>query len=301
MRTLMTTLSNARYAGRVPIAPGVEAFLFDRAGQSVIALWDTGREGGVKQLAINLGDSPRMIDLWGNDIPLLRPVDDKFTGTVQLVIGTMPVFLTNIDGPLSQLRASVAIDRPLIESTFRAHSRHFKFTNTYPMHITGSFKLRPPQGWTITPSMQNFSLNPGETLDREITIEFPFQSTAGARTIQAEFAMNGEKTSTFQMPLEIKLGLSDVGMQTFAFRDGKDVVIQQIIQNYGDKPIDYSAFAVFPGQARQERLITNLGAGRSIIKRYRFADVKPGSGATVRVGVKEIDGMRILNDEVQAP
>src|SRR5207237_9767053 len=53
MRTLMITLSNARYAGRVPIAPGVEAFLFDRSGQSVIALWDTGREGGVKQLAIN--------------------------------------------------------------------------------------------------------------------------------------------------------------------------------------------------------------------------------------------------------
>ena len=79
------------------------------------------------------------------------------------------------------------------------------------------------------------------------------------------------------MPLEIKLGLSDVGMQTFAFRDGKDVVIQQIIQNYGDKPIDYSAFAVFPGQARQERLITNLGAGRSVIKRYRFADIKAGS------------------------
>ena len=301
MRTLLTILGQARYAGRVPIAEGIESFLFDRGGQSVLVLWDNGHAGKVRSVPLNLGDSPRMTDLFGNDIPLLRPVNDAASGTVQLVVGPSPVFLTNIDGPLALLRATVAIDRPLIESTSSAHSRRIRFKNTYPIHVTGSFKLKAPKGWTITPSMQDFSLNPGETFDRDFTIEFPLSSVAGSRTIEAEFFIQAEKTTKFHMPLSVKLGLSDVGMQTLAIRDDKDIVIQQIIQNYSDKAIDYNAFAIFPGQARQERFITDLGPGQSIVKRYRFPNAIAPRGSTVRVGVKEMDGVRMLNDEVEVP
>jgi hypothetical protein len=87
-------------------------------------------------------------------------------------------------------------------------------------------------------------------------------------------------------------------MQALAIRDGKDVVVQQVISNYGEKPIDYTAFAVFPGQARQERLVTQLGPGRTTIKRYRFNSVDLSAETKVRVGVKELLGTRILNAEV---
>jgi hypothetical protein len=79
-------------------------------------------------------------------------------------------------------------------------------------------------------------------------------------------------------------------------RDGKDVVVQQIITNYSDRKIDYTAFAMMQGLARHERLVTNLASGRSTIKVYRFANA---GGTKVRVGVKELDGTRILNDEVE--
>src|SRR6185369_7636162 len=140
-----------------------------------------------------------------------------------------------------------------------------------------------------------FTLNPGETFDRELTIELPYNSIAGSKTIAAEFQLQAEKNSTFTVPIQLNLGLSDVGMQTLALRDGKDVIVQQMITNYGDKPIDYTAFAIFPGQARQERLVTNLGAGRTTIKRYRFTNVRTVD-AKVRAGVKEMVGSRILND-----
>lgn len=301
VRTLLTTLSQAHYVGHVPIAEGIESFLFDRGGEGILVLWDNGRAAGLRELPLNLGDAPRMTDLYGNDVPLLRPVNDPNTGTVQLVIGPMPVFLTNIDGSLAQLRSSVAIDRPLIESTSSEHARRFRFKNLYPIHIAGSFKLKAPKGWTITPSMQDFSLNPGDTFDREIAIEFPISSTAGSRTIEAEFFVQADKTSKFRMPLAVKLGLSDVGMQTIAIRDGKTVMVQQMIQNYSDRAIDYNAFAIFPGQARQERLVTDLGPGQSTVKRYRFNNATAAKGSTVRVGIKEIDGSRVLNDEVEIP
>ena len=301
MRTLLTTLSQARYMGRVPIADGIESFLFDRSGEGILVLWNNGRSTKVHEMPLNLGSSPRMNDLYGNDIPLVRPANDPSSGTVQLVIGPMPLFLTNIDGSLAQLRSSVSIDRPLIESTSSAHTRKIRFKNAYPIHVTGSFSLKPPKGWTITPSIQDFSLNPGEMYDREISIEFPVSSSAGSRTIEAEFIVHGERLNQFRMPLTVKLGLSDVGMQTMAIRDGKDVVVQQIIQNYSDHAIDYNAFAIFPNQARQERLVTDLAPGQSALKRYRFNNASAPKGSTIRVGIKEIDGSRVLNDEVEAP
>lgn len=296
LRTLTTTLTGAVYRGRVPLADGVEAFLFDRAGHGVLALWDRGNSAGVKHLAVNLGSSPASVDLWGNITPLLRAPEDK--NDVQLVVGPTPIFLVDIDGPQAELRASLAIDQPLLESSFEPHSRHIRFTNPYRTAIGGMLRLKAPPGWTISPPTFNFSLNPGETFDREITIEFPYNSFAGPKTVSCEFALQGESSSNFSVPLTLNLGLSDVGMQTLALRDGDSVIVQQMVSNYGEKPINYSAFAVFPGQARQERLVTNLAPGRSTMKRYRFTHVPPGGKVNIRVGVKELDGMRILNDEI---
>src|SRR5205823_12687763 len=132
-----------------------------------------------------------------------------------------------------------------------------------------------------------------------VHIQFPYNSFAGPKTIMAGFSIQAEKSSTFTLPITLKLGLSDVGLQTLALRDGKDVIVQQMITNYGEKPIDYTAFAIFPGQARQERLVTNLGAGRTTIKKYRFSGVDRAPKMKIRSGVKELSGTRILNEEVE--
>lgn len=299
MRTLISTLSGATYKGRVPIAEGVEAFLFDRAGQGILVMWDRGNTAEPKQFPLNLGDRPRRIDLWGNVTPLLNPDARRTSGMTEQTIGAMPIMLVDIDAQLALLRASVAIDRPLIESSFQTHSRRLRFSNPFKTAISGTVRLRAPGGWTLNPPTHTFNLNPGETYDREISIEFPYNSYAGAKTIDAEFALQADRPANFNVPITLQLGLSDVGMQTMAIRDGKDIVVQQTLQNYGDHPIDYTAFAIFPGQARQERLVANLGPGRSTIKRYRFTNVGRAAGTRVRVGVKELNGSRILNDEVE--
>ncbi|MGH7177876.1 MAG: hypothetical protein ACREJC_10880, partial [Tepidisphaeraceae bacterium] len=298
VRTIMTTLSNATFKGVVPIGEGVEAFLFDRNGQGVLVVWDRGSERGMKQLALNLGERPQRVDLWGNVTPLLRFGNDARDGKVRIELGPMPVMLIDIDTTLAQLRASVTVDNDRIESSFKAHARRIRFTNSYHTAISGTLKLSAPKGWVINPPSHTFALNPGETFDREIAIEFPYNSFAGARTINAEFHVQADTVANFTVPIILKLGLSDVGLQTLALRDGKDVIVQQMITNYGEKPIDYAAWAIYPGQARQERLVTNLAPGRTTIKKYRFAEVPVLRDARVRSGVKELVGTRILNDEV---
>jgi len=297
MRTLITMLSGTTFRGKVPVAEGVEAFLFDRNGTGILCLWDKGHDSGVKQLEVNPGTHPMLVDLWGNATPLLSSAKARQDGRVQLAIGPMPVFLVDIDGPLAQLRSSVAFDRPLVESSFQAHARHLHFVNPYRDAISGQIRLRPPAGWSVEPPSVSFNLNPGEMFDREVEISFPYNSVGGNKTIAAEFSLQADRSSSFVVPLTLKLGLADVGMQTIAQRQGKDVMVQQVISNYGDRAIDYSAFAIVPGQARQERLVMNLGAGQTIVKRYRFNNVGPDT-PTVRVGLKEQAGTRLLNDQV---
>lgn len=322
-RTLALMLSNATFRGRVPIAENVEAFLFDREGQGVLMLWGRGDSAGDRDLSINLGPRPVRVDLWGNVAPLLASertaaaagvATPSSTGPsfapgnkVRVNVGPTPIFIVGIDGEMMRLRSSVAWDNDRVESSFRPHVRRLRFANPYATAISGTVRLRGPAGWVLSPPTQTFSLNPGETFDREVTVEFPYNTFAGVKPVVVDFLLQGEADATFSVPVPLTLGLSDVGLQTIALREGDDVIVQQIITNYGARAIDYTAFAVFPGHARQERLVTNLGPGRTTLKKYRFAGVNAagaagaaGTPATrVRSGLKELEGTRILNDEVQ--
>jgi hypothetical protein len=301
VRTLITQLSGTKFLGKVPIASNVEAFLFDRDGQGILVLWSRGNESATKQLAINLGERAARVDLWGNFSPLIAadskngdPKSDK----VDLDLGPMPIILVDIDGVTAQMRASVGFDQPLLESSFQPHSRKIHFENPGHTTIGGQLKLTGPDGWTLTPSVFSFTLNPGESFDRDVSIEFPYNSFAGPKTVKADFQIQAERNTSFTVPISLSLGLSDVGMQSMALRDKNDLIVQQMISNYGNKPIDYTAFAVYPGQARQERLVTQLGPGRTTIKLYRFSKVQIIPNAKVRSGLREVEGTRILNDEV---
>lgn len=296
LRTIITTLSGATYRGKVPIAEGVEAFLFDRGGQGILALWDRGSQSEVRELAVNFGAEPNMLDLWGNRTPLTRLKDGK--EGVSLKIGRMPIFLVDVDGQLMQTRASVGFDRPLIESSFQPHVRKLRFTNAYRTAVGGTLKLKAPAGWVINPPTLAFTLNPGETFEKDVTIELPYNTVAGPKAIDAQFALQAEGNANFSVPIVVNIGLSDVGMQTMALRDGPDIIVQQMITNYGDKPINYTAFAVIQGQARQERLVGGLSPGKTTLKRYKFSGVDQKAAARVRAGVKEMEGSRVLNDEV---
>ncbi|HEY3837287.1 MAG TPA: NEW3 domain-containing protein, partial [Bryobacteraceae bacterium] len=251
-----------------------------------------------RELAINLGQRPVRVDLWGHAAPLLNS-DHTTGGKVLLSVGTMPIFLVDIDGRQAQLRASVSIDQPLMESSFHPHERRVRFTNFYDRAIAGTLHLHGPDGWTINPPTFSFTLNPGETFDRAFTMQFPYNCVAGKKTLRCEFVLANEKNATFAVPLIMKLGLTDVGMQTIALRDGRDIVVQQVVTNYGDHPINYAAFATYSGQARQERVVTDLAPGATTIRRYRFHNIPHTPNGAARVGLKELQGTRILNDLVE--
>jgi hypothetical protein len=304
MRTLLRALANTTCRGQLPVADGVTAILFEKNGRGVVVLW-ANQDKGVRTLAIDATDDSAVQELDGTLSPLQRrdPASDGTPnppgGTVRLAVGRSPVLITNVDAELGRFRAGVSFDQPLIESNFQAHVRHVRLTNTFNQPIGGIIKLHAPPGWTIIPPSLSFTLNPGETFDRTVTIDIPFNSVAATYPVNAEVTLQAVKRSVLSVPLSLTLGLTDVGTQTMAFRDGTDVVVQQMITNYGDKPISYVAFASYPGRPRIERVVSTLMPGKTALKRYRFLNVPAGKPIKIRVGFKEMDGPRLLNDEAE--
>ncbi len=314
LQTLLASLSNKTYQGRVlagDVDDRVEAYLFadadDRDAPGTLVVWsdaaDPSRASNVS-LAINLGPDAEQVDAWGNRRQLRQSKIGREQGLAQAAITAMPSFVVGVDTPLTRLRQTVRLDDPLIESSFRPHPRLLLMTNTFGQSISGTIRVNEPDGWDVQLSSATFSLNPGETMARPVELQIPYNSDAGLHRIDVEITLTGGRTggalTMIRVPLEVRLGLADVGLRTTCRRDGADLVVMQTVTNYGDETIDFEAFVLVPGQARQERLVVNLGAGRETERRYRFegaGDVPAGS--EILSGLRELEGTRILNDRVE--
>jgi hypothetical protein len=109
-RTLLSQLSGAQYRGKLPIADGVNAFLFERNRKGIVVLWARDTSADKPQtVAVNLGEHLVSLDLWGNATPLSPPStpqgedeDDPNhrpgnAATTPITLGRLPIIVTGVD------------------------------------------------------------------------------------------------------------------------------------------------------------------------------------------------------------
>lgn len=325
VRTAFQALSNTTYRGPLRLHEGVDVHLFQQGNRGVLAMWRRDATAGDPvNVQLDLGGRPVRVDLWGNRTPL-RPVargeeaspagstlpasptaPPASPSAVAVTLDDLPVFVDAIDPLIALFRMSVKLDSNRLQSQFQPQTRKLRLTNPFQDFLSGTVRLRGPAGWTLTPSSFNFNLNPGETLEREVQFEVPLNALATVHPLVATFELVGTTPPTVVVPLELHLGLDEVTLRTQAVREGGDVVVQLVVSNTGDKPISFTAFALLPGMQRQERLISGLAPGAKVIRRFRFAGVPApaadgGGSRSIRVGLRELDGQRLLNDEVTIP
>ena len=300
-RTMVQALSGARFVGRASLGADVDGFCFAVDGRGLMFVSRRGDAAAIdastRAIDLTLGRDAARLDLTGVASPLRRSSQRGHADDVTLDVGPMPFFVTDVDLPLVMLRASLSLDRPVLESSNQSHVRTLRFKNDFEGPIAGSIRLIAPPGWTVSLAQGTFALNPGETFAAPVTITFPANVPAGPTALLADLRIEGRDDRRLLLPVPLSVGLEDVGLQSFAVRVGDEVVVQQVITNYGTTPIDYTAFVSMPGRPRQERIVSELAPGRSTVRRYRFAapaaDVK-----ACRSGLKELQGKRMLNAEV---
>lgn len=312
---LSRRLAGRRFAGEIDLGPGLRCWVFEPTSEAaavpygpedeplggVMVAWnETGPED---RAAINmyLGQSPRVIDVWGNVAPA-----DQNNGKHTVALSRTPVFIENVDLPLALFRASFALDEPFIPSTQVPHQRTIRFTNPWPMTINGRFTFTGPRGWTINPQRQVFALAPGASVELPIAMSFPVNEPAGDKRLRARFEFTADRDYVVDLGAPMGVGLEDVRLEASLFVDRitnpgqADVVVTCILTNVGDTDQSLNVFVSMHGFPFREGIIPRLEPGQAAIRTFRFQNAGPTAAEhPILCGVRETNGPAVLNKHLR--
>jgi len=296
--TISRALAGKRYAGRFEWNDGAVFQIFAAGETATLIAWNDqarpGRPQGAR-ISLYLGEKAAAYDLRGRSVALSG--QEKQT----LAVDKDPIIVTGAETWLARLRSRFEILPKQIPSSMREHRHQLRLVNTYPEPISGLVRLRGPEGWQIRPSRIPISLQPGQALQQPIALRLPSNEPAGTKTLYAEIKLDARRVYWITVPVALELTLPGIDSYAFADPTDTDVIIRQVLTNRTGEEINFTGFAVLPDMVRQERLFLHVQPGQTLIKEYVLPREQLDGQRKIRLGLREINGPRILNQIVQLP
>ncbi|MCG8408093.1 MAG: NEW3 domain-containing protein [Phycisphaerales bacterium] len=287
LRTLSQTLGDLTPATSVWVGENMTAWLFaDRAeSQGALVVWADAQESKEHRLSISLGDKARQIDLWGN----VR-AGKSITDGREFTVGAIPQVIRPVSLWRVKMQSSFTVNEPVLQPTIQDHERIVTFTNTHPSKLTGLLHLEAPSGWRIRPKKVALDLAAGESKPIEFTLRIPSNQAVGHYAVLGHLRVAGNEfpSLTLRAPLQVSAPGLDVNVA--AYRRGDVLRIVQRITNRTDDRVDLKAYLISPERARDQRLVRNLAAGKTVIREYEAPNAEKLSGRHIRVSVEQING-----------
>lgn len=296
-RTLARSLGGSVFKRELHLMPGVRAFLFDHKGIGTLALFNESASSPDVTLSLPLGRQPMKIDMSGQRWPLPRQRDLSV-----LTVSSLPVLVDNIDTHWAEMISAFSLARNIAPSGAGIFETMAVLENPYDEPLSGSLQFMPPKGWAIDPANLQFSIPPGEKIERPITLRYPYAEFAGQKVIGARLKLEGDTQrpqDTMDVATYLTLSSEVVQMEVLAHNmPTGELVLQHMITNVSSQPLNAQAYALVPGMPRQQRFILDLQSGQTTIKRFVFRDAKGLSGKTAVLGLRQNDGTTLMTKSV---
>ena len=296
-RTIADIIGDKIPSQRLDLDLSAKAMTFVRGNESVWVIWDPQAPPGGRPLTIQLGSGNEIVDLLGRRMTSTRLKD----GRRELTVSSTPIFVVGSQRWLPPFRASVQLTPSITDFALDAREHTLNVSNPNDVAMSGKIDLEAPEGWTVTPSRVQFSLYPNEQKQFTIAIRHPTSESAGIKQIFANVSLNSSGSYYLRVPLPIDLDLHDVDVWGYAVMEGNNLVVRHGMTSHADVPISFRAFATFPGRSRQYRVINELLPGQTLATEYTFSNVGSTAGKTIRLGLREVNGPRIHNLQIDAP
>ncbi len=296
LAALSRAVADRRYAGSFEWTGGAVFHIFAGDDDAALVAWNDQQPDPAApeaKVSLHFGQKIAAFDLRGRSIP----VDGGETQT--LAVGQEPIVITGADNRLASLRSQFTIEPRQIASGLRKNSQTVKLVNPYSEAMSGTIRLRGPEGWEITPSRLAFSLQPGKTMQEQVEIHIPYNEPIGAKSIHADLSIDARRL--YQLSIPITLDLQLPGVETYAFSDttAKDVVIRHVLTNRTGEELNFVGSVLLPTMARQERLFLHVRPGQTLIKEYVIPRGEVSGQSQLRISLREINGSRLLNQMVE--
>jgi len=296
LRTVADLLGDAESIATFDVGESATLRAFGDGRQATIVAWDAYANGS-RTHELQLGVADHYVDHWGGRHALRRSA----TGAQQLPIGPAPVFVPGIEQWLVSFQAAFQIAPAQVAFAIEPQPFTLTISNPRGSALAGEVVFDADARWEIEPRHLRFALQPGEQREYPLLIRQPQDENAGIKTLAAHVQLASEPKYQMTLPLRFELGLADVEVWGYAVNDAGSVRIQHGVTNRASTTLSFSAFAELPGRTRQYRTITELLPGQTLTTEYLFRDAPNASGRAIRLGLREVNGPRLHNLEVQVP
>jgi len=297
LRTLNDQLADMDYLSAFDTEPGGTIRAFGDGSVATLVAWDPEAPPEGTPVTMQLGHADRVVDFWGRETPLARDAE----GLSHLTLTRAPVFIPGVEQWLVTFRAAMQLAPQQVPFAIEPQRHQLLLRNPRDTALSGEIALHMPAPWEIEPARMRFALPAHGSQEIPVLIRQPQDETAGPKTVGAEVRLASDPKYRLAIPLRFELGLPDLDVWGYAVNEGPDLRIRQGITNRSAKTLSFRAFAMVPGRSRQYRTISQLLPGQSLTIEYLFAKPENISGRRIRLGLREVNGPRLHNLEIEAP
>lgn len=303
---LGSLLDGSRFAGEVPIARDVTAWLIEHTEHSRdarLVLWRDGAIASETTVRAKLANGPiTIIDVFGNRTTVALGNNEH-----TIPIGDLPVFVEGIDRDLARFRQGLSITPAIVTSEQKLHEHEIVLTNPWPVMITGIVHLREPSDWQYLPRRHTFAIAPNEEIRLPFTLTFSRSELTGPKQISLDLSLQAESTYHFTVGVDFEISMPSVNASPLwrivtTPNGRRDVVIDYFISNTGSAPLTLDAYLLAPNFPRERRIVSSLAPGATAIRTFYLEDgLRRLAGEQVFLGVQDVENGTRLNQAVAFP
>ncbi len=330
LANLIPRLSNRRFVGELPSAPGVRALVFSAPSDAhepdrgMMVAWNESSPEPSVLLRTYLGATEsRAYDIFGNRIAEGDPLDSAATfrlideggsrATEALLrVTDEPVIVEGLDPRLALFQSRVRIDPELIQAGSKTHVHSIIVQNPWPTPVEVKVRVVKPGGvegeesrrdrsWRVVPRQARVVVDPGKEERIPIELSYGPGEEAGPKEFVLDIeAATDQSMGTMRLHRQAELGSSTLDVQVSAKIDAdQNVIVEAYVSNRGQGPMDLELTAFAPGLARSRSVVTNLMPGAVGMRAFRYnASAASLRGQRVYVTVEDVAGGLRLNKAV---
>lgn len=296
--TFVRRIGDAVPGQRIAIAPGITALSFYGPRSATLVAWNDHATRQSETHTIQLGaNADTLTDMWGRRVALQKNEDDRQI----LKLTREPVYIENVDPFLLRVRSGVSINPPTLDYNTDIHEHTLVISNPGTTSMAGSVNIEGPLRWSFSPSRFDFAVPPGSTYEHKIDIRFNRDESAGPKIIKVHMDVIAKKAYKLVVPVTMQLLNEDLEAWGYAVVEGDRLVVRHSVTNRSGDIIHLRSSAIAPNKARQNRILLSFNPNQTTTVEYHFKEWKDLKGRRIRLYLKEINGTRIHNVDIQVP
>jgi hypothetical protein len=206
--TAISELTNATYRTTLDhLGPSINAYVFERDGEAMVAVWTTSARTYDVQLAVDQ-PSVEQTDLFGRTTRL-----EATDGTVDVHVTRSPVYLSPMPAFYLDAQPPLRVSDPVVLLPGESAGATLQVTNPRQREATLRVQWLDRQGWSVQADTSRWTLPAGGQTEASIRIDSPADAPLGPRQVYGRLYIDDQYAGAAAVPVEVSAAVRIVSVR----------------------------------------------------------------------------------------